>query len=144
MHKPIVRLPIIFAVAIVLGTTTVAPNRGCRRRCYPQTEVTAEQKSRPLFEAAAAAVVHSITQSGSNSRAVSTPRIRINDTDEKTEGGILFPQLLKQRIKFIRSMRGLIEFSDSKHLILKDDDIVGILETDYIKDLKLSNHRGLR
>ncbi|XP_022732354.1 20 kDa chaperonin, chloroplastic-like isoform X2 [Durio zibethinus] len=32
-----------------------------------------------------------------------------------------------------------VEFNDSNHLILKEDDIVGILETDDIKDLKPLN-----
>lgn len=34
-----------------------------------------------------------------------------------------------------------MEFSGSNHLILKEDDIVGILETDDIKDLKPLNDR---
>ncbi|XP_055836350.1 20 kDa chaperonin, chloroplastic-like [Solanum dulcamara] len=36
-----------------------------------------------------------------------------------------------------------LEFDGSKHLILKEDDIVGILETDDIKDLKPLNDRVL-
>lgn len=36
-----------------------------------------------------------------------------------------------------------IEFNGSKHLVLKDDDIVGILETDDVKDLKPLNDRVL-
>ena len=36
-----------------------------------------------------------------------------------------------------------VEFNGSKHLILKDDDIVGILETDEVKDLKPLNDRVL-
>lgn len=36
-----------------------------------------------------------------------------------------------------------VEFNGTKHLILKDDDIVGILETDDIKDLKPLNDRVL-
>ena len=34
-----------------------------------------------------------------------------------------------------------VEFNDVKHLILKEDDIVGLLETDDIKDLKPLNDR---
>lgn len=34
-----------------------------------------------------------------------------------------------------------VEFDGSNHLILKEDDIVGILETDDIKDLKPLNDR---
>jgi len=36
-----------------------------------------------------------------------------------------------------------VEFNGTKHLIVKDDDIVGILETDDIKDLKPLNDRVL-
>ncbi|PQQ14245.1 20 kDa chaperonin chloroplastic [Prunus yedoensis var. nudiflora] len=36
-----------------------------------------------------------------------------------------------------------VEFNGSKHLILKDDDIVGILETEDVKDLKPLNDRVL-
>ncbi|KAF5458702.1 hypothetical protein F2P56_022715 [Juglans regia] len=36
-----------------------------------------------------------------------------------------------------------LEFNGSKHLILKDDNIVGILETDDVKDLKPLNDRVL-
>ena len=32
-----------------------------------------------------------------------------------------------------------LEFNGSKHLILKDDDIVGILESDDVKELKPLN-----
>ena len=36
-----------------------------------------------------------------------------------------------------------VEFNGTKHLIVKDDDIVGILETDDFKDLNPLNHRVL-
>ena len=36
-----------------------------------------------------------------------------------------------------------VEFNGSNHLILKEDDIVGILETDEIKDLKPLSDRVL-
>lgn len=36
-----------------------------------------------------------------------------------------------------------MEFNGSNHLILKEDDIVGILETDEIKDLQPLNDRVL-
>ncbi|KAK7828815.1 20 kda chaperonin [Quercus suber] len=36
-----------------------------------------------------------------------------------------------------------VEFNGSKHLILKDDDIVGILESDDAKELKPLNDRVL-
>lgn len=36
-----------------------------------------------------------------------------------------------------------LEFNGSNHLLLKEDDLVGILETDNIKDLKPLNDRVL-
>ncbi|GJV76969.1 photosystem I assembly protein Ycf3 [Tanacetum coccineum] len=36
-----------------------------------------------------------------------------------------------------------VEFNGAKHLLLKRDDIVGILETDHVKDLKPLNERVL-
>lgn len=36
-----------------------------------------------------------------------------------------------------------VEFNGSNHLILKEDDIVGILETEDVKDLKPLNDRVL-
>lgn len=36
-----------------------------------------------------------------------------------------------------------VEFNGTRHLLLKEDDIVGILETDDIKDLKPLNDRVL-
>lgn len=36
-----------------------------------------------------------------------------------------------------------VEFNGTSHLILKEDDIVGILETDDVKDMKPLNDRVL-
>lgn len=36
-----------------------------------------------------------------------------------------------------------MEFNGANHLILREDDVVGILETDEIKDLKPLNDRVL-
>lgn len=36
-----------------------------------------------------------------------------------------------------------LEFNGSNHLLLKEDDIIGILETEDIKDLKPMNERVL-
>lgn len=36
-----------------------------------------------------------------------------------------------------------VEFNGTNHLLLKEDDIVGILETDDVKDLKPLNDRVL-
>lgn len=70
--------------------------------------------------------------------------MKINDAEEKAEVGIRLSQLLKRTHLFIQSMQGLIEFSGSKNLILKDDDIFCILEIDDIEDIKPSNDISLR
>jgi chaperonin GroES len=36
-----------------------------------------------------------------------------------------------------------VELNDSNHLVLKEDDIIDILETDDVKDMKLLNDRVL-
>lgn len=36
-----------------------------------------------------------------------------------------------------------MQFNDTKHLILKEDDIIGVLETDDVKDMKPLNDRVL-
>lgn len=36
-----------------------------------------------------------------------------------------------------------VEFNGTKHVILKEDDIIGILETEDVKDLKPLNDRVL-
>uniref|UniRef100_A0A0E0PUN8 20 kDa chaperonin, chloroplastic n=1 Tax=Oryza rufipogon TaxID=4529 RepID=A0A0E0PUN8_ORYRU len=36
-----------------------------------------------------------------------------------------------------------VQFNDTKHLILKEDDIIGVLETDDVKDMKPLNDRVL-
>jgi chaperonin GroES len=36
-----------------------------------------------------------------------------------------------------------VELNDSNHLVLKEDDIIGILETDDVKDMKPLNDRVL-
>ena len=36
-----------------------------------------------------------------------------------------------------------VEYNNSKHLIMKEDDIVGILESDDVKDMKPLNDRIL-
>ncbi|KAK4565068.1 hypothetical protein RGQ29_006927 [Quercus rubra] len=58
-------------------------------------------------------------------------------------------QLLKLSLKEVRWLQlerytgTEVEFNGSKHLILKDDDIVGILELDDAKELKPLNDRVL-
>ncbi|GMI88538.1 chaperonin 20, CHLOROPLAST CHAPERONIN 10 [Hibiscus trionum] len=98
--------------------------------------------------------------------------VKIKEAEQKTEGGILLPTTaqskpqggevvavgegktvgktklessVKTGAKVIYSKYAgtEVEFNGSNHLILKEDDIVGILETDDIKDLKPLNERVL-
>ncbi|KAM4097555.1 hypothetical protein ACJW30_07G009900 [Castanea mollissima] len=98
--------------------------------------------------------------------------VKIKTAEEKTDGGILVPttaQTKPQGGEVVATREGKIvgkskvdisvkigtqivyskytgtevEFNGSKHLILKDDDIVGILESDDAKELKPLNDRVL-
>ncbi|KAB2077206.1 hypothetical protein ES319_A06G086000v1 [Gossypium barbadense] len=94
--------------------------------------------------------------------------VKIKETEEKTEGGILLPTTAQSKpqggevvavgegktigntksessVKVIYSKyTGMeVEFNGANHLLLKEDDIVGLLETDDIKDLKPLNDRVL-
>ncbi|TKY72899.1 20 kDa chaperonin [Spatholobus suberectus] len=98
--------------------------------------------------------------------------IKIKEADEKTDGGILLPSTAQTKpqggevvavgegkkvgktnveislktgaqVVYSKYAGTEVEFNGTKHLIVKDDDIVGILETDDIKDLKPLNDRVL-
>ncbi|XP_062148312.1 20 kDa chaperonin, chloroplastic [Alnus glutinosa] len=98
--------------------------------------------------------------------------VKIKTAEEKTEGGILLPTSSQTKpqggevvavgegktfgktkvdlsvktgsqVVYSKYAGTELEFNGSKHLILKDDDIVGILETDDVKDLKPLNDRVL-
>ncbi|XP_020227532.1 20 kDa chaperonin, chloroplastic isoform X2 [Cajanus cajan] len=98
--------------------------------------------------------------------------VKIKDAEEKTEGGILLPTTAQSKpqagevvsvgdgksignskvdidvktgaqVVYSKYAGTEVEFNGSKHLILKDDDIIGILETDEVKDLKPLNDRLL-
>ncbi|GMN52949.1 hypothetical protein TIFTF001_022093 [Ficus carica] len=98
--------------------------------------------------------------------------LKIKTAEEKTEGGILLPTTAQTKpqggevvavgegrtvgkskvdvsvkagaqVVYSKYAGTELEFNGSKHLILKDDDIVGILETDDVKDLKPLNDRVL-
>ncbi|KAJ8635832.1 hypothetical protein MRB53_010099 [Persea americana] len=98
--------------------------------------------------------------------------VKIKDVEEKTVGGILLPSTAQTKpqggevaavgegktlgknkvdisvktgaqVVYSKYAGTEVEFNGSKHLLLKDDDIVGILETDDIKDLKPLNDRVL-
>ncbi|KAH9616754.1 hypothetical protein KSS87_012670 [Heliosperma pusillum] len=98
--------------------------------------------------------------------------VKIKEPEEKTTGGILLPTTAvtkpqagevvavgegktigKNKIDFSVETGAQVvyskyagtelEFNGSNHLLLKEDDIVGILETDDIKDLKPLNERVL-
>jgi chaperonin GroES len=98
--------------------------------------------------------------------------IKIKTAEEKSSGGILLPDSAKSKpqggeVVAVGAGRELgknkveisvktgaqvvyskysgteVEFNGTNHLILKEDDIVGILETDDVKDLKPLNDRVL-
>ncbi|MED6169663.1 20 kDa chaperonin, chloroplastic [Stylosanthes scabra] len=98
--------------------------------------------------------------------------VKIKEAEEKTDGGILLPSTAQTKpqggevvavgegksfgknkidisvptgaqVVYSKYAGTEVEFNGSKHLILKDDDIVGILETDDVKDLKPLNDRVL-
>ncbi|KAF8046980.1 hypothetical protein N665_3283s0003 [Sinapis alba] len=96
--------------------------------------------------------------------------VKIKEAEEKTMGGILLPSTAQSKpqggevvavgegrtigknkiditvptgaqIIYSKYAGTEVDFNDVKHLILKEDDIVGLLETDDIKDLKPLNDR---
>ncbi|KAJ4708871.1 20 kDa chaperonin, chloroplastic-like protein [Melia azedarach] len=96
--------------------------------------------------------------------------VKIKTVEEKTDGGILLPTTAQTKpqagevvavgegksigktkleigvktgtqVVYSKYAGTELEFNGSNHLILKEDDIVGILETDEIKDLKPLNDR---
>lgn len=98
--------------------------------------------------------------------------LKIKSAEEKTEGGILLPTTAQTKpqggevvavgegktvgktkvditvktgaqVVYSKYAGTELEFNGAKHLILKYDDIVGILETDDVKDLKPLNDRVL-
>ncbi|CAK8563953.1 unnamed protein product [Lathyrus sativus] len=98
--------------------------------------------------------------------------VKIKDAEEKTLGGIILPSTAQSKpqggevvavgegktvgknnveisvkagaqVVYSKYAGTEVEFNGSKHLILKDDDIVGILETDEVKDLKPLSDRVL-
>ncbi|KAJ7956014.1 20 kDa chaperonin, chloroplastic [Quillaja saponaria] len=98
--------------------------------------------------------------------------VKIKTVEEKTDGGILLPTTAQTKpqggevvaigegktlgktkvdisvkngaqVVYSKYAGTELEFNGSKHLVLKDDDIVGILETDDVKDLKPINDRVL-
>ncbi|KAE8689148.1 10 kDa chaperonin [Hibiscus syriacus] len=98
--------------------------------------------------------------------------VRIKEAGEKTEGGIFLPTTAQSnpqggevvavgegktvgktkvecsvqsgaQVIYSKYAGTEIEFNGANHLLLKEDDIVGILESDDIKDLKPLNERVL-
>ncbi|BAT80019.1 20 kDa chaperonin, chloroplastic-like [Vigna umbellata] len=98
--------------------------------------------------------------------------IKVKEAEEKTDGGILLPSTAQTKpqggevvavgegktvgkskvdvsvktgaqVVYSKYAGTEVEFNGTKHLIVKDDDIVGILETDDIKELKPLNDRVL-
>ncbi|KAJ6847523.1 20 kDa chaperonin, chloroplastic [Iris pallida] len=98
--------------------------------------------------------------------------VKIKSSEEKTSGGILLPTSAQSKpqggevvaigegrtigenkvdvgikagsqVIYSRYAGTEVEFDGSKHLILKEDDVFGILETEDVKDLKPLNDRVL-
>ncbi|ESW26553.1 hypothetical protein PHAVU_003G128900 [Phaseolus vulgaris] len=98
--------------------------------------------------------------------------VKIKDAEDTTEGGILLPLTAQSKpqggevvavgegksvgknkvninvktgaqVVYSKYAGTEVDFNGSKHLILKDDDIIGILETDEVKDLKPLSDRVL-
>ncbi|XP_068314494.1 20 kDa chaperonin, chloroplastic-like [Pyrus communis] len=98
--------------------------------------------------------------------------VKIKTVEEKTGGGILLPTTAQTKpqggevvavgegktigktkvgisvetgaeVVYSKYAGTEVEFNAAKHLILKDDDIIGILETEDVKDLKPLNDRVL-
>ncbi|OMO86354.1 GroES-like protein [Corchorus olitorius] len=98
--------------------------------------------------------------------------VKLKETEEKTDGGILLPSTAQSKpqggevvavgegktigntklessvktgaqVIYSKYAGTEVEFNGSNHLLLKEDDIVGILETNDIKDLKPLNDRVL-
>ncbi|KAK9062602.1 hypothetical protein SSX86_019790 [Deinandra increscens subsp. villosa] len=98
--------------------------------------------------------------------------VKISAAEEKTSGGILLPSTAQSKpqggeivavgegrtigqhqvdisvktgtqVVYSKYAGTEIEFNGSNHLLLKEDDIVGILDTDDVKDLKPLNDRVL-
>ncbi|KAL0426758.1 UNVERIFIED_CONTAM: chaperonin, chloroplastic [Sesamum latifolium] len=98
--------------------------------------------------------------------------VKIKTAEEKTSGGILLPTTAQSKpqagevvavgegrtvgknkveigvktgtqVVYSKYAGTEVEFSGSNHLILKEDDIVGILDTDDVKDMKPLNDRVL-
>ncbi|CAL0330268.1 unnamed protein product [Lupinus luteus] len=98
--------------------------------------------------------------------------VKIKEADEKSEGGILLPSTAQTKpqggevvavgqgksvgnikvevsvktgaqVVYSKYVGTEVEFNGTKHLILKEEDIIGILETDEVKDLKPLNDRVL-
>ncbi|KAK7328739.1 hypothetical protein VNO77_22856 [Canavalia gladiata] len=98
--------------------------------------------------------------------------IKIKDAEEKSEGGIILPSSAQEKpqggevvavgegktvgktkvdisvktgaqVVYSKYAGTEVEFNGTKHLIVKDDDIIGILETDDIKDLQPLHDRVL-
>uniref|UniRef100_A0A0Q3R3P7 20 kDa chaperonin, chloroplastic n=1 Tax=Setaria italica TaxID=4555 RepID=A0A0Q3R3P7_SETIT len=98
--------------------------------------------------------------------------VKVKTTEAKTDGGILLPVSVQSRptggevvavgegrsfgsnsieisvpvgaqVVYSKYAGTELEFNDADHLILKEDDIIGILDSDDVKDLKPLNDRIL-
>ncbi|KAF2925646.1 hypothetical protein DAI22_06g068000, partial [Oryza sativa Japonica Group] len=98
--------------------------------------------------------------------------VKLGAAEEKTVGGILLPSTAQSKpqggevvavgegrtigdkkvevslqigaeVVYSKYAGTEVQFNDTKHLILKEDDIIGVLETDDVKDMKPLNDRVL-
>nr|KAJ0209450.1 hypothetical protein LSAT_V11C400207850 [Lactuca sativa] len=68
--------------------------------------------------------------------------VKTRAAEKKSAGGILLPSTAQTKpqdwcpVVYSKYAGSEVEFNGSHHLILKEDDIVGILETEDVTDLK--------
>ncbi|GAB2245934.1 hypothetical protein Droror1_Dr00001427 [Drosera rotundifolia] len=146
------------------------PSAGLRLGSFAPTGAGARPRSvRPLVVRAATAVAPKYTAIKPLADRV---LVKIKEAEQKTAGGILLPSTAQTKpqggevvavgegktvgektieisvqpgtqIVYSKYAGTELEFNGSNHLLLKEDDIVGVLETDEIKDLKPLNDRVL-
>ncbi|KMZ69941.1 20 kDa chaperonin [Zostera marina] len=144
--------------AFGVSTTLGASGPSLHKRCFPSIMVKAVTTVTPKYT----------TVKPLGDRVL----VKVKTSEEKTLGGILLPTAAQSKpqtgevvsvgegrtigkikidvsvptgaqVVYSKYAGTEMDFNGSSHLILKEDDIVGVLETDDIKDLKLLNDRVL-
>lgn len=150
--------PSAFGLSSSLGATSVASSILHRKRCFSGLSVKAATNVTPKYT--------SVKPLGDR------VLVKIKTSEEKTTGGIFLPTAAQTKpqggevvavgegrtfgknkveidlpagaqVIYSRFAGTELEFNGCNHLILKEDDIVGILETDDVKDMKPLNDRVL-